>query len=113
MSVHTKDDKKIHSLKMSSLTKFRQDFHRTIFDMEKDGFFIAAYVIDNKTNTVEIEGETCLKSLLFNASPQVNSEWVNKSENRNSRGLEADLPEGVKVHSHIFRMAALRRYLGL
>ena len=31
---------------MYSLAKFWQDFRRMISDMEKDGFFIAAYVID-------------------------------------------------------------------
>ena len=80
---------------MSATTKFWQDFRRVAFKLERDGLFIAAYLVDNKTNAVEIHGETCLRSLLFNASPQINSEWVAKSVNRNVRGWDADLPEGA------------------
>ena len=41
--------KNVSASKMtSSLDKFWHDFRRSIYDMEKEGLFVAAYIIDNK-----------------------------------------------------------------
>ena len=42
-------------MKISSITKFWQDFLRMMFDMEKDGFFIAAIYSTLRAKTDKLE----------------------------------------------------------
>ena len=82
---------------MSYLEKFWFDFGKHAQELEKEGIFVAAYLVDNNLETVEIDGENCLKTSLFNVSSQINAEWRQKSENRDTKGHQADKPDSAKM----------------
>ena len=76
------------------LVKFWVEMDRVKKNFHADGFVFGFYVIDPQNNVAEIDGDTNLKRLLFEASPLINAKWKNEKEKTRVASYE-NRPEGT------------------
>ena len=66
------------------LVKFWTEVDKLRKTFEADGFVFGFYVIDPEEAVAEIDGEKCLKKLLFDASTHINAKWSREKAQTNS-----------------------------
>ena len=62
---------------------------------ENENLYFGFYVIDKEHQTVEIEGDSCLKKLLFEASTLINAKWTPKQPEAPGE-VDGETPAGTK-----------------
>ena len=70
-------------------------FNRLRKEYDKDDFELGYYVIDAKNSMVEIDGSPCLRQLLYEASPEINSKWKNSDKSQPISETEEVQPPGT------------------
>ena len=58
------------------LLKFWAEIKKVSNSFKNDQLYFGFYVIDKEQQTAEIEGDPCLKKLLFEASTLINAKWT-------------------------------------
>ena len=65
------------------LVKFWIEVDKLRKTFEKDGFVLGFFAIDPENAVAEIDGDKCLKKLLFDVSPHINAKWSREKEKTN------------------------------
>ena len=74
------------------ISKFWNDFHKVTSNFEKDGLIFATFVIDTTKQIAEINGESQLKSLLFESAPNITHIWYQNRKKHESNIREPKPP---------------------